>query len=337
MPIAPCTACAIGATMAAASLVRALATAARRRRGNRSAPTQPSSAAMRAANTCSAITASWCWIAWNLPIERPNWTRWPAYATVSSSARCIAPASCAAASIAPASIHALPLAAGRSRQPAGQRRSARRLACTPVSPRSAASHGSRRQPSSSGATTTQSADTAVRRAGTRQRAVVPDPRTRGDRDRARRRFDPRTGEHRAHQHRLRQRHRQRVPAFGDEQKEGIAQRQAGAAGRFGRERIEEAGRLDPRPQRRGRAALLDRPHHGRWRRVGEQALERLDAAARSSQPQPARDHAAQDLARAAAQRERRRDLRRCRRACAAAAPARRAPARWRSRRRSRAA
>lgn len=147
-PMAPCTACAIEVAKVAASLQRALASAARSGTGSGPLPLQPISAAMRAAADCSASTASWCWMVWNLPIERPNCSRWLAKATVICSTRSMAPASCAAAIAAPASSSAAGCAetsasAGRD----DHDRSARRLPWMPLAPRSAAATGSSHQPS----------------------------------------------------------------------------------------------------------------------------------------------------------------------------------------------
>ena len=74
-PIAPWMACAIEATVTAASLVRALATAARSRPGQ--VPGAVAADLRRHARRERVLGhhASWCWIAWNLPIGRPNWSR----------------------------------------------------------------------------------------------------------------------------------------------------------------------------------------------------------------------------------------------------------------------
>ena len=279
MPMAPCTACAIGATSAAASLVRALASAARSGAGSGPAPEQPISAAMRAAATCSAITASWCWIAWNLPIDLPNCdavvgerdghlenarpSRRRCSAARDRGAR-FAPRRAARppSRIAPA----LPASAGRRAGWRGRRSLGR----------SAVAVGSTRQPSPR-SDDDGVGDAPVRRSRAGDRAVAVDMAFAGDRDRCRAALrDAVAREQRAREHRLRDRQRHRVAAFDDEQRERVGQAQARAAGRLGHQRVEETRRA----RARDHSATAAPPRSiARTRRrragVGEQALERL--------------------------------------------------------------
>ena len=112
---------------------------------------------------------------------------------------------------------------------------------------------------------------------------------------------------------LRRRHRQRVPAEGHEDREDRVQVEPGAAGVFAGHQFEESALGQRAPQRGGRAAVLDGADRGRRALVHEDGLDGfcehvLVSLMRSAQAEAARDHAAQDLARAAAQREGRRDL-----------------------------
>jgi hypothetical protein len=67
----------------------------------RSAARNAFAAAMPAAAVWPASKASWCWIAWKLPMGRPNCLRSPAYRVAWVSADSSAPAICADRTRAP--------------------------------------------------------------------------------------------------------------------------------------------------------------------------------------------------------------------------------------------
>ena len=141
--------------MAAASLVRDLATAARRRLACKPSAWQPICAAMRAAATCSAITASWCWMAWKLPMARPNCWRCWAKVTVMSNTRSSAPTIWAAVKTAPSSrgncslcnaraAMVCAIGTGRAWRPCSTNNSKASASVRPAPPRSKGTRASRK-------------------------------------------------------------------------------------------------------------------------------------------------------------------------------------------------
>jgi hypothetical protein len=63
-----------------------------------------------------------------------------------------------------------------------------------------------------------------------------------------------------------------MPAFDDEQLEGLGQRQARASGAFGHHRVEKAGVDQLGPERRTVATTFDLAHHRRRAFAGEQPV-----------------------------------------------------------------
>ena len=169
-------------------------------------------------------------------------------------------------------------AAGRWARAAARRRPARagqwmwacRLPCTPLGWRSPAATGSSAAPCAS-LTSTQSDTTPKgtfwqRHAPCASRlhcaASVSGPlRCRHARQR----------QHGTHPGRLGQRHRQRMAAAGQPQREGVAQPQAGATGRLVHQQLGIARRLDLGPQRGRALAALHLAHHGRRAAAGQRS------------------------------------------------------------------
>ena len=223
---------------------------------------------MRAAKACSASTASCCWTAWNLPIGLPNCARSLAYCSVIVSSRCSAPAISVAVISAPAAC--------RSTAPDGlvpgnapSTMSACRLPCTPLRCTWAAASGTQHSPSG----VRSSSDCATAPKGTPGQCQLPSPWRCTDRRDGDRPGASVCAQHAARPHRLRQRHRQRVRAAGQPQREGVAQ--AGAA-LAGHQQVQVAGGLDGGPQRGRIGRALDLAHDGRRAGALQQLLEGFD-------------------------------------------------------------
>ena len=83
-------------------------------------------------------------------------------------------------------------------------------------------------------------------------------------------------QHGTHPGRLGQRHRQRMAAAGQPQREGFAQPQAGATGRLVHQQLGITRSLDLGPQRRRALATLHLAHHGGRAAAGQEALDRFE-------------------------------------------------------------